>query len=183
MNIKQRFQSFSGENGLRIGGVKIIVHEITGDLEPSQKRLNRMVLEIHEAGFQAVLHAVEEKTIEAACNAIEYALKQLPRHDHRHRIEHCSCLLLLPWQSGSVILGSWLLPSRLFSITGGPLSGDRSTGTVGKSLSHKEAYKVSRQSSGQFRFSYCETEPSHWYLCCRYENVRKRKVCYCRKKL
>ena len=31
------------ENGLRIGGVKIIVHEITGDLEPSQKRLNRMV--------------------------------------------------------------------------------------------------------------------------------------------
>ena len=87
---KQMYQPSSGENGLRISGVKIIVHEITGDLEPSQKRLNRMVLEIHEAGLQAVLHAVEEKTIEAACNAIEYALKQLPRHDHRHRIEHCS---------------------------------------------------------------------------------------------
>jgi predicted amidohydrolase YtcJ len=87
---KQIYQSCSGENGLRVGGVKIIIHEITGDLEPSQKRLNEMVFEIHKAGFQAVLHAVEEKTIEAACNAIEYALKLLPRHDHRHRIEHCS---------------------------------------------------------------------------------------------
>jgi hypothetical protein len=49
-----------------------------------------MVLEIHKAGLQASLHAVEERTIEAACDAIEYALKQLPRHDPRHRIEHCS---------------------------------------------------------------------------------------------
>jgi predicted amidohydrolase YtcJ len=87
---KQMYQSFSNEIGLRLSGVKIIVHEITGDLEPSQKRLNEMVFEIHKAGFQAALHAVEERTIEAACDAIEYALKQLPRQDHRHRIEHCS---------------------------------------------------------------------------------------------
>jgi predicted amidohydrolase YtcJ len=87
---KQMYQFCDGVNGLRVGGVKIIIHEITGDLEPSQKRLNEMVFEIHKAGFQAVLHAVEERTIEAACDAIEYALKQLPRHDHRHRIEHCS---------------------------------------------------------------------------------------------
>jgi predicted amidohydrolase YtcJ len=87
---KQMYQSCGGANGLRVGGVKIIVHEITGDLEPSQKRLNEMVFEIHRAGFQAVLHAVEERTIEAACDAIEYALKQLSRQDHRHRIEHCS---------------------------------------------------------------------------------------------
>jgi predicted amidohydrolase YtcJ len=87
---RQRYQPFCDESGLRINGVKIIVHEITGDLEPSQKRLNEMVFEIHRAGFQAALHAVEERTIEAACDAIEYALKQLPRQDHRHRIEHCS---------------------------------------------------------------------------------------------
>ena len=37
-----------------------------------------------------MLHAVEESTIEAACGAIEHALKHLPRPDHRHRIEHCS---------------------------------------------------------------------------------------------
>ena len=87
---KQMYQPCSGQNGLRVGGVKIIVHEITGDLEPSQKMLNLMVFEIHKAGFQVILHAVEEKTIEAACDAIEYALKQFPRLDHRHRIEHCS---------------------------------------------------------------------------------------------
>ena len=87
---KQLYQASGDEPGLRISGVKIIVHEITGDLEPSQKRLNEMVFEIHRTGFQAALHAVEERTIEAACDAIEYALKQLPRQDHRHRIEHCS---------------------------------------------------------------------------------------------
>jgi predicted amidohydrolase YtcJ len=87
---RQRYQPFCDESGLRISGVKIIIHEITGDLEPSQKRLNEMVFEIHRAGFQAVLHAVEERTIEVACDAIEYTLKQLPRQDHRHRIEHCS---------------------------------------------------------------------------------------------
>jgi predicted amidohydrolase YtcJ len=78
------------ENRLRRGGVKIIIHEITGSLYPSQKRLNKMVLAIHRAGFQAVLHAIQPPTIEAACNAIEYALEKQSRPDHRHRIEHCS---------------------------------------------------------------------------------------------
>jgi len=75
---------------LRIGGIKIIIHEVTGRLTPDQKELNEMVLHIHRSGFQAVLHAVEEPTIEAACSAIEYALKASPQSDHRHRIEHCS---------------------------------------------------------------------------------------------
>lgn len=70
--------------------MKIIVHEITGKLSPEQEELNEKVLCIHRAGFQAVLHAVDQNTIEAACDAIEYALKQLSRPDHRHRIEHCS---------------------------------------------------------------------------------------------
>jgi predicted amidohydrolase YtcJ len=87
---QQPYRFRDDESGLRTGSVKIIVHEITGSLEPNQERLNGMVLEIHKTGLQAVLHAVEEKTIEAACDAIEYALKQIPRHDHRHRIEHCS---------------------------------------------------------------------------------------------
>ena len=78
------------EKDLRIGGVKIIVHEVTGRLTPDQKELSEMVLQIHQLGFQAVLHAVEEPTIEAACSAIESALKASPRLDHRHRIEHCA---------------------------------------------------------------------------------------------
>ena len=78
------------EKDLRIGGIKIIVHEVTGRLTPDQNELNEMVLHIHRLGFQAILHAIEEPTIEAACSAIEYALKTFHRSDHRHRIEHCS---------------------------------------------------------------------------------------------
>ncbi len=84
------FQTRIDENQLTLKGVKIILHETTGQLSPTQEELNEMVLDIHRSGLQAVLHAIEEKTIEAACTAIEYALKKFPRSDHRHRIEHCS---------------------------------------------------------------------------------------------
>ena len=49
-----------------------------------------MVLEIHRAGFQVAIHAIEENAVEATCSAIEFALQKHPRADHRHRIEHCS---------------------------------------------------------------------------------------------
>jgi predicted amidohydrolase YtcJ len=84
------FSSSAGGNQLRVGGVKIIVHETTGRLSPSQEELNAMVYDVHEAGLQAVLHAIEGRTIEAACDAIEYTLERSHRSDHRHRIEHCS---------------------------------------------------------------------------------------------
>ena len=67
-----------------------MVDEVTGRLHPPQKELNELVFEIHRSRFQAAIHAVEEPAIEAACNAVEYALQKLPRSDHRHRIEHCS---------------------------------------------------------------------------------------------
>ena len=75
---------------IRIKGVKIIIHEITGQMSPSQPELNEMVLLIHRAGHQAVIHAVEEKHIIAACIAIEHAMNVHPLAGHRHRIEHCS---------------------------------------------------------------------------------------------
>jgi predicted amidohydrolase YtcJ len=84
------FLSRINSNDFRLGGVKIIADEVTGSLHPSQEELNEQVLAIHEAGCQAIIHAVEEPVIEAACNAIAYALNRHPRQDHRHRIEHCS---------------------------------------------------------------------------------------------
>lgn len=78
------------EDQLRVGGVKIIVHETTGRLSPTQEELNERVLRVHRAGRQVILHAIEEKTLEASCTAVEYALERVPRSDHRHRIEHCS---------------------------------------------------------------------------------------------
>jgi predicted amidohydrolase YtcJ len=87
---RDRFPPPVDDDQVSLGGVKIILHETTGQLTPAQTYLNEMVLEIHRAGMQAILHAIEEKTIHAACTALEYALNKSPRADHRHRIEHCS---------------------------------------------------------------------------------------------
>lgn len=87
---RRRFSREVDKAQLDIKGVKIIVHETTGRLNPSQEELNEAVLHIHQFGLQAVLHAIDEKPIKAACNAIEFALQKFPRQDSRHRIEHCS---------------------------------------------------------------------------------------------
>jgi predicted amidohydrolase YtcJ len=87
---KSDFLTPLDKSQLRLGGVKIILDETTGHLRPAQAELNEMVSGIHQSGFQACLHAVEEKAVEAACSAIEYALRKFPKPDHRHRIEHCS---------------------------------------------------------------------------------------------
>jgi predicted amidohydrolase YtcJ len=84
------FNSSSPDAGLRLGGVKLIAGLTTGSLSPNQEELNARVMQIHEAGFQAIIHAIEGPVIEAAAQAITYALKRSPRRDHRHRIEHCS---------------------------------------------------------------------------------------------
>ena len=88
-----RMQDFScpiPENQLRLGGVKVIVDQTTGDLHPRQDELNKMVLAVHQSGLQVAVHAIEENAVESACSAIAYALENAPRPDHRHRIEHCS---------------------------------------------------------------------------------------------
>jgi predicted amidohydrolase YtcJ len=88
----QKSNFSTGENGSRLNlkGVKIILHETTGDLSPGREELNERVLRIHDSGMQVLMHAVEKRTIEAACDAIDFALQRSPRPDHRHRIEHCS---------------------------------------------------------------------------------------------
>ena len=84
------FSSSVSEDQLRIRGVKVLLDETTGELNPSQTELNEMVLNIHRSGFQVAIHAVEENAVESACSAIDYALDRIPRSNHRHRIEHCS---------------------------------------------------------------------------------------------
>ncbi len=84
------FSAPLNKNQFNIKGVKIIIHETTGRLSPGQEELNEIVMNIHQSGLQVVLHAIEERTIEAGCSAIEFALQRIHRSDHRHRIEHCS---------------------------------------------------------------------------------------------
>jgi predicted amidohydrolase YtcJ len=80
----------SDETVVRVRGVKIIVDEVTGSLHPGIDELNAHVAAIHDAGCQAIIHAIEPAVIEAAADAIAFAVSRRPRPDHRHRIEHCS---------------------------------------------------------------------------------------------
>jgi predicted amidohydrolase YtcJ len=51
------------ENQLRWGAIKIILDDTTGRLHPSQSELNAMVYEVHQAGQQIAIHALEEKAV------------------------------------------------------------------------------------------------------------------------
>lgn len=61
-------------------------------IPPARKQdsLNELILKIHSAGLQACVHANGDREITMLLDAYEYALNELPKTDHRHRIEHCS---------------------------------------------------------------------------------------------
>jgi predicted amidohydrolase YtcJ len=92
---------------LRIGGVKIFTdggtcerpalsYELTpgdglGDLFHTQEALNEMVLAAQNAGYQVAIHAIGDRAVEQAQNAIAFALNGQP-NSYRHRIEHNSVI-------------------------------------------------------------------------------------------
>jgi predicted amidohydrolase YtcJ len=61
-------------------------------LPPGRSRasLEALVLRIHKAGLQSCIHSNGDREIDAVLDAYEAALKEAPRSNHRHRIEHCS---------------------------------------------------------------------------------------------
>jgi predicted amidohydrolase YtcJ len=78
------------EGRLRRGPVKIVINETSDGTVPDERELTKTVRRVHESGRQVAIHAVEQRAVEAAVNAIEAALRRKPKPDHRHRIEHCS---------------------------------------------------------------------------------------------
>jgi len=109
------FHSYSDANYIKTPGVKIILDETTGRLFPAQVDLNQMVLDVHEAGLQIAIHAIEESAIEASCNSIAFALDRIPRKKHRHRIEHCSlCSPSLAKKIASLGIAVVTQPSFIF---------------------------------------------------------------------
>ncbi|MGB9684675.1 MAG: amidohydrolase [Candidatus Bathyarchaeales archaeon] len=66
--------------------------ETCGMLLLSQRKLNRLVLKTHRAGWQLAVHAIGDKAIESALKAFSKALKEYFRENVRHRVEHCSVL-------------------------------------------------------------------------------------------
>ncbi len=96
-----------GDERLRIGAIKIVADGSssgrtaalsepyldtpgnTGIMYLSQEELDKEVLAAHRAGFQVGVHAIGDRAISAVLDSYEAALKELPKSDHRLRIEHC----------------------------------------------------------------------------------------------
>lgn len=81
-------QALGGQ--LRRGPVKIALSELGDEVTPGEDELTAMVWEAHRRGRQVAIHAVGQRAVEMAVNAIETSSRRRPRTDHRHRIEHCS---------------------------------------------------------------------------------------------
>lgn len=95
-----------GSDFLRIGGVKIFCDGALGARtaalsepysdDPKNKGMfmqdrdafDDMVAKANDADIQLVIHAIGDMGIEAVVSSIESALKDSPKKDHRHRIEH-----------------------------------------------------------------------------------------------
>jgi len=63
----------------------------TGDLWMSQEELNQVVSEAQSKGYQVAIHAIGDRAVEQAQNAIAFALDGQP-NVYRHRMEHVSVL-------------------------------------------------------------------------------------------
>jgi predicted amidohydrolase YtcJ len=60
-----------------------------GYFQMDEARLHRLILRAHRSGWQVATHAIGDRAVSSVLDAYEAALRQHPRDDHRHRIEHC----------------------------------------------------------------------------------------------
>ena len=99
-----------GNEMLRLGSAKMLIDGSLGARtaalfepyadDPSTKglllmepeELTEKVKAAHRHGMQVAVHAIGDRGIEHAINAVAEALREAPRKDHRHRIEHCEVL-------------------------------------------------------------------------------------------
>lgn len=61
----------------------------SGRLYFREEELESFVLRAHRAGLQVALHCIGDRAISQALRAYARALREFPRPDHRHRMEHC----------------------------------------------------------------------------------------------
>lgn len=106
--VKLGIQSGFGGDKLKIMSVKLIVDgsgsggsaavyqpqyrgtKGLGILVTKPEELFEQVNIAHKAGLRVSIHAIGDRGIDVALDAIEAALKETPLMDTRHRIEHCS---------------------------------------------------------------------------------------------
>jgi len=58
----------------------------------SQEEFEELVFRSHRAGLQLAVHAIGDRAIDIALETFEKVLKEIPRADGRHRVEHASLL-------------------------------------------------------------------------------------------
>nr|WP_244641899.1 amidohydrolase [Chelatococcus reniformis] len=63
-----------------------------GALNYTPEQLTDAIRAAHDDGWQVCVHANGDAAIDVTLDAYEAVLKEKPRTDHRHRIEHCSIL-------------------------------------------------------------------------------------------
>jgi len=63
-----------------------------GILRQTREELDELVMNGHKAGYQVGVHAIGDRAVEMTLDSYAKALKQYPRDNCRHRIEHCGFL-------------------------------------------------------------------------------------------
>jgi len=89
-------QTGFGNDWIKFGSAKIFVdgegRDENGVAQEwpriGQDRLDALVASAHRSGIRVMMHATSRQGQEMAIRAIEAALRDFPKSDHRHRIEH-----------------------------------------------------------------------------------------------
>ncbi|MEW6082168.1 MAG: amidohydrolase [Bacillota bacterium] len=63
-----------------------------GSLYYSDEEMEHFVTKAHRAGLQIAIHCDGDRAVEQVLRAYERALRECPRYDHRHRIEHAEVI-------------------------------------------------------------------------------------------
>jgi predicted amidohydrolase YtcJ len=60
-----------------------------GQLQDDPNLMTAAIVDGHAAGWQLAIHAIGDRAVDFALDAVEQAQRLIPRPDARHRIEHC----------------------------------------------------------------------------------------------
>lgn len=80
--------SIQAKTGFLLKPYKIDPNTV-GILVHSESELYKIVSKAHRNGFQVAIHANGDGAIETVLNVYERVLNEMPKDNHRHRIEHC----------------------------------------------------------------------------------------------
>ncbi len=145
----------------------------TGQLADTEESMRAAIIDGHHAGWQLAIHAIGDRAVDFALDAVAEAQAQRSRPDARHRIEHCglvrpeqleriASLGLIPvvqptflWSYGddySEIMGPrrapWLYRGRAFLDHGITLAGSSDRPVAGGAPLRAIEFMVRRRSSG-----------------------------------